>query len=418
MILLLYIDPGTGSMLFSLFIALAATLTFALRSLFLKLRFVLSGGRAKNADSKNIPFVIFSDHKRYWNVFHGLCDEFERHGVDITYYTASADDPVLSMPYKFVHAEFLGEKNKPYARMNLLHADIVVATTPGLDVYQWKRSRYVKCYVHIPHTVRSLCAYRMFGLDHYDAVLTTGEYQNQTGKEMEKMRPAIAKKEFVVVGSPTLDNILEQKRNVPKVAENQQKIVLVAPSWGKSGILTKYGEKFLQAVSKTPFKIVVRPHPQTVVSEKHILNPLVEKFTNVEWNFDNDNFSVLYKADILISDFSGTMYDFVFGFGKPIIYTDVELDTAPYDSAWAKDPLHEVRKLADFGVKISEKDFSKIGQVIFDTLQNQELQKNLQKAKEEFWQFEGESAKREFDYLMEKHKEISQKGENNANQRV
>ena len=43
----LYIDPGTGSMLFSLFIGIAATATFALRALFIKIKFILSGGKAE-----------------------------------------------------------------------------------------------------------------------------------------------------------------------------------------------------------------------------------------------------------------------------------------------------------------------------------------------------------------------------------
>ena len=42
----LYIDPGTGSMLFSLFIGIAAAASFGLRALFIKLRFVFSAGKA------------------------------------------------------------------------------------------------------------------------------------------------------------------------------------------------------------------------------------------------------------------------------------------------------------------------------------------------------------------------------------
>ena len=71
----LYIDPGTGSMLFSLFITLAATATFAARALYLKLKFAFSLGKAEKAENQNIPIVIFSDHKRYWNVFKPICDE-------------------------------------------------------------------------------------------------------------------------------------------------------------------------------------------------------------------------------------------------------------------------------------------------------------------------------------------------------
>ena len=226
----LYIDPGTGSMLFSLFIGLAAAGTFALRSAVIKLRFALSGGRAKDSGEKNIPFVIFSDHKRYWNVFHALCDEFESHGVPLVYYTASPDDPALTADYRHIRAEYLGAKNRPYAKMNMLHADIVLATTPGLDVYQWKRSRYVKWYVHIPHGLRPLYAYRMFGLDHYDAVLCTGRNQVDSGLEMEALRPNVPRKEYAVVGSPTQDNLLVQLEKNRRQTENSRKVVLVAPS--------------------------------------------------------------------------------------------------------------------------------------------------------------------------------------------
>ena len=112
----LYIDPGTGSMLFSLFIGIAAAASFGLRALFLKLKFVFSGGKAnEESDGKKIPYVIFSDHKRYWNIFRPICDEFEQRQVPLTYYTASPDDPVLSANYKYVHAEYLGEGNKPYS---------------------------------------------------------------------------------------------------------------------------------------------------------------------------------------------------------------------------------------------------------------------------------------------------------------
>lgn len=403
----LYIDPGTGSMLFSLFIGLAAAGIFALRTAFLKIRFVISGGRTtKDADAKNIPFVIFSDHKRYWNVFHGLCDEFEAHGVELVYYTASPDDPVLSMPYKHIRAEYLGEGNKPYARMNLLHADIVVATTPGLGVYQWKRSRYVKWYVHIPHAVRSLYCYRMFGIDHYDAVLANGESTVASAKEIEALRPNIARKEYVVVGSAVMDNLRAQRKAAGNRGKNGRPIVLVAPSWGKSGILSRFGSQFLAALSQTDYEVIIRPHPQTVVSEQHILKPLEEEFKNLEWNYDNDNFFVLNKADILISDFSGTMWDFALGFDRPIIYTDVAFDTAPYDAAWIDGEMWEFTTLPKIGVKLQEKDFDRIGDVIQSALESGDLQKGRDAVRSECWANVGGSAKAEFDYLIKKHEEL------------
>ena len=94
--MLLYIDPGTGSMLFSIVIGIATTLLFFAQKIFVKLKFFLSGGKAEKISSTKMPYVIFSDHKRYWNVFKPICDEFENRGVDIVYWTASPDDPALS----------------------------------------------------------------------------------------------------------------------------------------------------------------------------------------------------------------------------------------------------------------------------------------------------------------------------------
>ena len=194
----LYIDPGTGSMLLSLFIGIATAAVFGLRALFIKLQFIFTGGKKiKDETANNIPYVIFSDHKRYWNVFKPICDEAEKRKIPVVFYTMSADDPGLSAKYDFIKAEFIGEGNKAFAKLNMLHADILLATTPNLDVYQWKRSKNVKCYVHVPHSADELAGYRMFGLDYYDAVLTTGKNQVDLIRTIESLRPAIAKKEFV-----------------------------------------------------------------------------------------------------------------------------------------------------------------------------------------------------------------------------
>ena len=204
----LYIDPGTGSMLFSLFIGVAAAASFGLRALYLKFKFVFSGGKIdKSEGSDRIPFVIFSDHKRYWNVFKPICNEFEGRGINVHFYTASPDDPALSENYRYVKTEYLGEKNKPYARLNMLNADVLLATTPNLGIYQWKRSRRVKCYVHIPHSVSDFAGYRMFALDHYDCVIASGENQLPSMRKLEELRPSIKKKEFKVVGSTYLDSM-------------------------------------------------------------------------------------------------------------------------------------------------------------------------------------------------------------------
>lgn len=405
----LYIDPGTGSMLFSLFIGLATTAIFGARALSLKIKGIVGRGKQTELDKSHLGIVVYSDSKRYWNVFGPIAREFESRKVPLVYYTQSPDDPALGEKFEHVKAEFIGEGNKGFAKLNLLNADVCLSTTPGLDVLQWKRSKNCKFYVHVPHTVDDLSGYRMFGLDFYDAVLTTGQNQIDLLKHIETLRPNITKKEFVTVGSPILDSLSlrlsESNRNKPRAKKDRT--VLLAPSWGKEGILSKFGSDFISALQATGFKIVVRPHPQTVSSEKQMLNSLMERFPESEkfnWNFDNDNFEVLNKADILITDFSGIIFDYSLVFDKPLIYADTQFDSGVYDAAWLDEPMWSFRVLPKVGIQLKKEDFSRIGEIITKAFESEKLKQGRESVRSECWQHRGESAKLIADYLMEKQK--------------
>ena len=182
-----YIDPGTGSMLFAILIGIIGALNFALRGWIIKLRFLLSGGEKTAVDQEKHPLAVFVDDKRYWNVMEPVCRELDRRGLDVAYLTASPDDPALQNPYAHVHAEFLGEGNKAFAKLNFLRANVLLSTTPGLDVYQWKRSPGVDCYVHILHAANEVAGYRMFGIDYYDTVFVSGDYQIRDLRALEAL---------------------------------------------------------------------------------------------------------------------------------------------------------------------------------------------------------------------------------------
>ena len=174
--LLLYIDPSTGSMLFAVLIGVVSALFFGFKSLMMKVKFTLCVNVNELKDKNKINYVIFSDHKRYWNVFEPICDEFEKRGVEVHYWTMSNDDPALQKDYKYVKSLFIGAGNKGFAKLNFMNAHICLSTTPGLEVYQWKRSKDVDKYVHIFHNpgVNS-GGYKLFGLDYYDVVLAVSE---------------------------------------------------------------------------------------------------------------------------------------------------------------------------------------------------------------------------------------------------
>ena len=192
----LYIDPGTGSMLFAVLIGLLGVGRFLFKGLWVKLRFLFSGGKKTDADNDVIPLAVFSDDKRYWSVFEPILRELDQRGFDVVYMTASEDDPGLKTDLAHVKAECIGPGNHAFAKLNFTKATMLLSTTPGLDVYQWKRSKDVKYYIHIPHSPAELTTYRMFGTDYYDAMMLSGQYQIDDARELEKLRDLPARRYY------------------------------------------------------------------------------------------------------------------------------------------------------------------------------------------------------------------------------
>ena len=403
----LYIDPGTGSMLFTILLGVIGVMRYFCKSIWMKLKVYFGIKKQQDEDETIIPFVIFSDDKRYWPVFEPVCRELNACGFHVVYYTSSEDDPALQNVYPNVKASYIGKGNKCFAKLNFLKATMLMSTTPGLDVYQWKRSRDVQYYVHLPHAASDLSMYRMFGIDYYDAILTSGMYQEEQVREMEALRE-LPPKEIVMVGVPYMDEMLKRLQTIPK-RKNDRLTVLLAPSWGKSSILQKYGKEFINKLINTGYRIIIRPHPQSFVSEKQLMDKLMDEFPNSEklkWNRDVDNFAVLNEADILISDFSGVMFDFAMVFDKPIIYTNNGFDASPYDAWWLKSPIWTFSVLPKLGEELKADNIDKIKDVIDECLGNDKYSKGRALAREEAWAYPGESAARVAEYIVRKYEDL------------
>ena len=415
--IILYIDPGTGSMLFTIIIGAVSALFFLFQKLKLKLKFLLLGGKADTVDADKIPYVIFSDSKRYWNVFKPVCDEFEKRGIDVTYMTMSPDDSALSEKYSHVSAQFIGEGNKAFSKLNILNASVVLATTPGLDVLQWKRSKNVGCYIHILHQPGDTTFYRMFGLDHYDSVLISGEYEEKQLREIEKLR-GIPRRETCLTGITYLDTMKARYEAERMSSDREQdkdhvKTVLLAPTWGSTAILSRFGEKIIDALVKTGYNIIIRPHPQSFESEKELMERLQKKFPQgekLDWNRDNDNFEVLRRSDIMITDFSGVMFDYALIFDRPFIYADIEFDKSAYDAAWLDEDMWTLRILPHIGIPLKEDDLDNIKDVIDNAVNDENLAKGRDKARAETWANPGEAAGRTVDYMVAKFNEQNKNG--------
>ena len=413
--LILYIDPGTGSMLFAILIGVLGAAGFVFRNVIAKVRFMLTGGKGKKEEMKKQPLVIFSDDKRYWKNFEPVCRELDKRGFDVAYMTASEDDPALNNPYEHIHGEFIGAGNKAFYKLNFLNANVVFATTPGLDVYQWKRSKNVDYYVHIAHMPNDITLYRMFGIDYYDAVLLSGDYQIDQVRKLEELR-GLPEKELVKVGLPYMDDMAARLAADTETEDKSVKTVLLAPSWGKSAIFARFGGRIITELLKTDYHFIVRPHPQSVSSEKEMLDKLMKEFPDsdrLEWNYDNDNYNVLKRSDVLISDFSGVLFEFSLVYDKPVIYTNTGFDWAEYDQWWLEDELWTFKTLPSLGAELTEESFEQLASIIDECLNDPKYAQNRQTARDETWANYGHGAEAVADYLINKCEELKNKGSDN-----
>ncbi len=404
----LYIDPGTGSMLFAVLFSLLGAAFYFASGLFVKLKFLISGGKKSDTSDKKIPIVIFSDDKRYWSVFRPICREFDSRGIDVVYYTASPDDPCLENEFRHIKASFIGEGNKAFSKLNFLNARIVISTTPGLDVYQWKRSKNVDYYVHVLHAAGDVVAYRMFGLDYYDAVLTSADFQEEDLRRLEKLR-GLPEKEIRKVGIPYMDDMLKRLDESKNESKDDETTVILAPSWGINSIFNRFGDTIIDALIETGYNIIVRPHPQSFTSEKAMIDGLMAKYPETEklkWNRDNDNFDVLRNSDIMISDFSGVILDYVLVYDKPFIYADADFDVSPYDVWWFNEPLRMVEAYGEVGKKLEMDSLSNMKQLIDSCISSHELSEKRDALRNEAWAYIGEGAVRTVDYFEEKLNEL------------
>ncbi|GHV28895.1 CDP-glycerol glycerophosphotransferase [Spirochaetia bacterium] len=402
----LYIDPGTGSMLFSILIGAAATAYFLFRALIIKLKVFFSGGRAVSVSGIAHPYVIYSEAKQYWNVFKPVLDEFEKRQQRILYLTSAEDDPVFDGTYQFVKPEYIGEGNKAFAHLNMLQAGIVLMTTPGLHVYQLKRSKMVKHYAHVLHMPSDATMYRLFGIDYFDSVLLTGDYQAKDIRILEKLRE-LPEKQLITVGCTYLDVYAEKIKQIPQ-EENHVFTVLVSPSWGPSALLSHYGAKLLEPLVKTGWRIIVRPHPQSKKSESAMLEALTARYkdtANLSWDYERENIYSLSKADIMISDFSGIIFDYAFLCDKPVMYVKQSIDLRPYDAddlgPNAVEELWQFKILTDIGIELKEEFFETIGDVIKNASDSAGIKAARNTARNTAWQYQGEAGKRVADFMIE-----------------
>ncbi|MDR1359680.1 MAG: CDP-glycerol glycerophosphotransferase family protein [Deltaproteobacteria bacterium] len=381
-----YLDPGTGSMLLSALVGVAATIFFLLKDFCRR----LSGTVQRLKGLKRIPaatggIVFYSEGAAYWNTFRPVLEALDRLGQKTVYLSSDPADPGLSHPLRHGEARCIGSGSRAFAVLNMLEAGICALTTPGLDVLQIRRSPGVRHYAHLVHAPTDAAIYKLFSFDYFDSVLCSGPHQIRSLRHLEKLRGR-PEKLLLETGCLYLDVLAERLgQSPPQAGSAQGPRLLLAPTWGANGLLSRFGEKLLTPLARSGFPLTIRPHPQSLVAEKALIRNMREKFAsldNVRWDCAPDGFAAMAASDILISDLSGIVFDYAFVLERPVITVQFTPDIRGLEASDLPWPAWELDVLPELGARLAPEAVEDLPGIIAG-LPDQDFRRRLRELRRE-----------------------------------
>jgi hypothetical protein len=312
-----YIDPGTGSALVYVVTGIVVSIYFAARGLYYRAKELLF--RAK-FESHRCNLALHSEDPRYETTFLPVLRALAERNVDLTYFTMyERSDSFEPLPPSVTHRS-VPQGLVGYSYLNQLEAKMLVTTTPQLDVMTFRRSRKVKHYGHIPHALGESRFVRPFAYDFFDSVFCCGRLLEQNIRRIESLRK-LPPKQLLRTGIPHYDELLRKRKE--SQAREGPPTVLIAPSWGPLSLFQVFGTDFVRRAAER-FDLIVRPHPQMKASQSELYEEVLA-IEGVAVDSRPTPADAMSRADVLVSDISGIIYEFAFIQEKPVIVIDQEV---------------------------------------------------------------------------------------------
>ncbi len=270
---------------------------------------------------KERKIVFYSENESFYKFFSGIINDLiKRYNQNIYYVTSSLSDPILSTKNKKIIPFYIGTGSIRTIFFSMYNSPTLILTMPDLNSFHIKRSPHKVNYIFIPHNILSIhMVFRNKAFNHYDTFFCCGPHHNKEIKETEKIYN-LKKINTINFGYNKIDELINNKvRSI-----SSEKTLIICPSWGENCIIEKYGEKLMSTLVDTKWKVIVRPHPDTVRKFSAKYFKLKKKYEN-SFIFEEkiSNMDSLYKSSLMISDWSGAAFEFAFGLEKPVIFIDV-----------------------------------------------------------------------------------------------
>ncbi|MGL1890187.1 MAG: CDP-glycerol glycerophosphotransferase family protein [Spirochaetaceae bacterium] len=347
---------------------------------------MIKKSKLKDFSKEYSEIVLFSENDNYFTTFKPIIQELIKQEIKFSYISMDINDPGIIIASEYLKPYYIGSGFASLLFMNMLEAGTVLMTTPGLQTLTIKRSPGVKKYIHIVHSPIDFGKYRKYSFDHFDYIMCSGNHQIESIRILEKIRGS-KEKVLLKTGCPYMDVLASNLENESKVIEKDgPKCVLIAPTWGVNGAFSKYGTNFLIDILENGFDVIVRPHPQMLVSEKKLLKDILnktKKYSNIRWDYSPSGHDSLNSADIMISDLSGVIFDFGFIYQKPVISLsyDIEPKGMEFEDLTSK-TIWELDVRKSLGTVVAQDKISNIIEVINRQLNDNNFKEDITKLRE------------------------------------
>ena len=268
-------------------------------------------------------------------------------GLKICYLTSCPSDPILSTKNENILAFYIGSGIVRIVLLALLKADILIMTMPDLETFYVKRSRvHPVHYIYVFHSIVSThLVYRKGAFNHYDTVFCAGPHHVREIRAAEDIY-GLKAKNLVAHGYGRLEALLDEnvsRDRQPAIGGCGKMRVLVAPSWGASGLLETRGCELIDILLQEGHHVTVRPHPMTKRKWPETIKAIKVSFQgNSDFVLETDirNQESILSSHCMISDWSGVALEYAFALERPVIFIDMPRKiNNPYHEDISREPI-------------------------------------------------------------------------------
>jgi len=344
--------------------------------------------KIKELTDKGCSIVFYAENKASMNHFRLLLLELtEIRNLQICYVTSIKDDSVFSLKNKNIFAFHIGDGLVRTKFFLTLKAKILIMDMPDLQTFHIKRSKvYPVHYIYIFHSMFSIHSYlRKGAIDNYDTIFCVGEYHEKEIRETEK-KYQLKPKKLVKYGFGRLDTLLDEKEKFQQTNKENEKLIIISPSYGKDNLLNVCGIELIEILLKMNFKVLLRPHFLILKNSNQLIKQIQLQFGN------NPNFifekgiipsNKFHNSICMISDWSGISLEYAFTFERPVIFIDVPKKILNQNSEDISLEPIEISIRKKIGFVISPNNLEVIPEIIEDIFNKNPLKEQIKKIRSE-----------------------------------